>query len=69
MTLSGTNQAINGSTTFYNLQATGSTARTLTFASGQTQTVTNDLTLTGCRGPTAHVGSFSGCHALESSGT
>ena len=40
-------QAVSGSTTFYNLEAGTSTARTVTFESGQTQTITNDLTLTG----------------------
>lgn len=47
VSLNGTNQTISGSTSFYNLTKTASTARTLTVASGTTQTVTNTLTLTG----------------------
>lgn len=45
--LTGTNNTISGSNTFYNLTKTVTAPRTLTFAAGTTQTVTNTLTLTG----------------------
>ncbi|MFH1769645.1 MAG: hypothetical protein ABH833_03190, partial [Parcubacteria group bacterium] len=51
VTLNGTNQAVLGSTTFYNLRKTDpdndSTDLTLTFDNTATQTITNLLTLTG----------------------
>lgn len=47
VTLGGTNQTISGSTTFYNLAKTVSSADTLTFGASTTQTITNNLTLTG----------------------
>ena len=47
VTLDGTNQTVSGSTTFYNLTKSVVTARTLTFEADTTQTITNDLTLTG----------------------
>ena len=45
--LTGTNNTISGSNTFYNLTKTVTAPRTLTFAAGTTQTVTKTLTLTG----------------------
>jgi hypothetical protein len=49
VTLSGANQSILGSTTFYNLTKTTSTADTLTFESGETTTIAanGSLTLNG----------------------
>lgn len=47
VTLDGTNQTISGSTTFYNLTKTGGGGSTLTFGAGDTQTVSNTLTLQG----------------------
>lgn len=48
----GSTQIISGSvgTTFYNLSATASTARTIKFVSGLTTTISNSLTLTGSAG-------------------
>lgn len=48
--LNGTNQAIYGSTTFYNLTKSVSTADTLYFQAGSTQTIANSLTLNGAGG-------------------
>jgi len=48
--LDGTGQALNGSTTFYNLTKTVSSADTLTFAAGSTQTITGTATLQGTSG-------------------
>ncbi|MFA4917509.1 MAG: Ig-like domain-containing protein, partial [Syntrophales bacterium] len=48
--LNGTNQTISGSTTFYNLTKSVSTADTLTFTAGTTQTINNTLTLNGASG-------------------
>ena len=48
--LNGTGQALTGSTTFYNLTKTVSSADTLTFAAGSTQTVTGTVTLQGADG-------------------
>lgn len=51
VTFNGTgSQTIRGSNTWYNLEVTGSTARTVFFESGKTQTVTNQLTFTGASG-------------------
>ncbi len=47
VTLNGTNQDISGSTTFYNLTKTVSSADTLTFEAGSTQTISGILTLSG----------------------
>ncbi len=51
VTLDGVNQTISGNTTFYNLTkvdaANDAASRTLSLASGSTQTVTNALTLDG----------------------
>ncbi len=43
--LSGQNQAVYGSNTFYNLQKAGTGIETLKFAAGSTQTVTGELIL------------------------
>ena len=48
--LAGTNQAIYGSNTFYNLVKTASTSDTLYFEAGSTQTILNSLTLQGADG-------------------
>lgn len=49
--LNGTSlQAISGDTTFYNLTATSSIARTLRFANTSTQIISNNLTLRGSSG-------------------
>jgi hypothetical protein len=45
--LDGTNQTMSGSTTFYNLTKTVTSAATLTFWKGTTQTISNTLTLNG----------------------
>ncbi|PYJ06952.1 MAG: hypothetical protein DMF06_17020, partial [Verrucomicrobia bacterium] len=50
VTFNGTNQAISGQTTFYNLTKTTAAANTLTFEATKTQSVTNALTLTGAAG-------------------
>jgi hypothetical protein len=50
VTLDGTSQALNGSTAFYNLSKTVSSADTLTFAAGDTQTVAGALSLRGAAG-------------------
>ena len=47
VTLAGTNQTISGTTTFYNLTKSVTTADTLTFTAGTTQTISNTLTLNG----------------------
>ena len=43
-------RAIGGSTTFYDLELSSESAQTVYFQSGQTQTVTHDLTLSGAAG-------------------
>jgi len=48
--LSGTGQQISGSTGFHNLTKTVSSADTLTFAAGTTQTITGTVTLNGASG-------------------
>jgi hypothetical protein len=48
--LNGTNQAIYGNTTFYNLTKTVTSAQTLYFEAGSTQTILNSLTLQGASG-------------------
>jgi len=48
--LNGASQSISGSTTFYNLTKSVTTADTLTFTAGTTQTVSNTLTLAGASG-------------------
>jgi hypothetical protein len=45
--LDGTNQTLSGSTTFYNLSKTVTSADTLTFTAGDTFTISNTLTLQG----------------------
>ncbi|MFO0416876.1 MAG: SUMF1/EgtB/PvdO family nonheme iron enzyme [Pseudomonadota bacterium] len=50
VSLTGTNQTISGSTTFNNLSKTVTSAATLTFGAGSTQTVAGQLTLTGAAG-------------------
>ncbi len=50
VTLDGTDQTISGSNTFYNLTKNVTTARTLTFEAGSTQTVTGTLNLQGAAG-------------------
>ena len=47
VTLNGTGQSITGSTTFYNLTKSVTSADTLTFQAGSTQTVSGTLTLNG----------------------
>jgi len=47
VTLDGTNQTVSGSTTFYNLTKSVSSAATLTFEAAATQTILNTLTLNG----------------------
>jgi hypothetical protein len=46
----GTTQVLSGTTTFNNLTATCTTARTVNFTAGSTQTVGGTLTLTGASG-------------------
>jgi hypothetical protein len=46
----GSIQVVSGSTTFHNLTATCTVARTIQFTAGTTQTVTGALTLTGASG-------------------
>lgn len=48
--LTGSSQIISGSSTFYNLSITGTTARTVTFTAGTTTAVSNSLTMTGASG-------------------
>ncbi len=48
--LSGANQTVSGNATFYNLTKTVTSADTLYFQAGSTQTVINNLTLTGASG-------------------
>ncbi len=50
VTLDGTDQTISGNTTFYNLTKTVSSADTLTFEAGSTQTIEHTLTLQGASG-------------------
>ncbi len=50
VTLDGTAQSISGNTTFYNLTKTVSSADTLTFEAGSTQTIEHTLTLQGASG-------------------
>jgi predicted CxxxxCH...CXXCH cytochrome family protein len=50
VTFNGASQSISGSTSWPRLAITGTTARTVTFESGKTQTVTTALTLTGAAG-------------------
>lgn len=50
VTLNGANQAISGSTIFYNLTKSVDTARTLTFAASSTTTVNGTATLNGASG-------------------
>ncbi len=50
VTFDGTNQTVAGSTTFYNLTKSGSSAATWTFTAGTTQTVSNTWTATGASG-------------------
>ncbi len=45
--LNGSNQAVNGDTTFYNLTKTVAATDTITFQANKTQTITNALTLKG----------------------
>ncbi len=49
-TFTGTNQTITGTTTFYNFVKTVSSADTLTFGAGQTQTITNNWIVNGVSG-------------------
>jgi len=46
----GTNQHVNGSTTFFNLTKSIANADTLTFQAGTTQTILGTLTLSGSSG-------------------
>ena len=50
VTLDGTGQTISGSTTFYNLTKSIAAADTLTFAAGQTTTISGTVTLNGTAG-------------------
>src|SRR3989338_6782566 len=50
LVLDGTDQSINGSTTFYQLTKAVTSASTLTFQNGVTQTISNALTLSGAAG-------------------
>ncbi|HLD51658.1 MAG TPA: LamG-like jellyroll fold domain-containing protein, partial [Sediminibacterium sp.] len=50
VTLNGTSQIISGSSTFYNLTKSVSSADTLTFTAGTTQIISNTLTLNGASG-------------------
>jgi hypothetical protein len=50
ISLSGTNQSIAGTTTFNNLTKTVTSAATLTFAAGNTQTVAGTMNLQGASG-------------------
>lgn len=47
LTLDGTNQNVSGTNTFYNLTKQVSSSDTLTFEANTTQTILNDLVLTG----------------------
>ncbi|MBF0386416.1 MAG: hypothetical protein HQL20_01005 [Candidatus Omnitrophica bacterium] len=60
VTLNGASQRINGTNTFYNLQKNVTTAGTLTFESGASQTISNALTLTGQSGAILTLASSSG---------
>jgi hypothetical protein len=65
ITLDGADQTISGSTVFANLTKIVSTARTLTFAAGTTQTMTGTLTLEGTAGnPLSLRSSMSGAQWL-----
>lgn len=48
--LDGTNQAINGTNTFYQLTKNVTSSATLTFEAGKTQTISNNLSLQGVDG-------------------
>ena len=50
VSFNGNNQLITGTTTFYNLTKTISSADTLTFGSGETQTISNTWTAQGASG-------------------
>ncbi len=50
VSLTGTSQSVSGTTTFYNLSKVVTSADTLTFGAGATQTITNTTTLTGASG-------------------
>jgi hypothetical protein len=50
VSLTGTNQSVTGSTTFYNFSKVVSSSDTLTFIAGTTQSVTGALTLKGASG-------------------
>lgn len=50
VTLNGTDQTINGTTTFYKLTKSVASPATLTFAAGSTQTVSNAWTVNGASG-------------------
>lgn len=50
VTLNGTDQTVSGSTSFNNLTKTVTTARTLTFQAGSTQTIAGTLDLEGALG-------------------
>ena len=50
VTLRGTGQTISGNTTFYNLTKSVTSADTLTFGQGTTQTINNTLALNGTSG-------------------
>lgn len=50
LTLDGTSQSVYGSSTFYNLTKTVTSADTLTFVAGTTQTIANTLALNGASG-------------------
>ncbi|OGQ22820.1 MAG: hypothetical protein A3I05_08160 [Deltaproteobacteria bacterium RIFCSPLOWO2_02_FULL_44_10] len=50
VTLDGTNQAINGSPTFYNFSKSVNTADTLTIEASKTVTITNNMTFQGASG-------------------
>ncbi|NOY71716.1 MAG: hypothetical protein GXP14_04970 [Gammaproteobacteria bacterium] len=47
VTLDGSNQTLRGDNTFYNLDKTVSSSDILTFGAGETQTINNNITLSG----------------------
>jgi hypothetical protein len=53
VTLNGSGQLINGSNNFYDLTKIASSASTLTFGAGTTQTILNELTLEGTQSASA----------------
>lgn len=55
VTLNGAGQLINGSNNFYDLTKIASSASTLTFGAGTTQTILNDLTLEGTQSASAQL--------------